>query len=686
MNRLIRIRRANKKSANGSFDVLFPQTVTQNVLRSEDGGVLEESLLKYDRHLANKLAHVNRVVSSGTPTALIISCSDKELEDNLALLVTLHTTLDAEPTISYNGSEPANIVSTVGDNISGGQIEGSTIFVIWNATLRKWFLINNDETSAMTTVTIPVRTEYVYTATSNDESVIVVPGYNSGEDDIIVNYNQTVLRPTIDYDTLIRGAIRLLNFKLNLGETLHFQVTKYVESTRKGLFKYRIDTRYVTYTIPEDNTTSLSLDTLGSDPSAVTVNYNQTVLRNGIDYNLNSRGKLELINLTLNTGELLHFTITDFIEIADARVTSRGIYSYVIETNTVSYVSKEDGLTKISLPDIGNDEYHVTVNHHQMVLRNGIDYKIDENEDLVLLNMTLDKNDIFVFSIMRYTEKAGILHANAGGSSGTYRYQLNVLHESYTATEDGVALITVPNFNHKRDHIAVIKDNHYLIQDMDYAIDELGNIVLLKKSLNTGESIYFTILEGAMVDVPRFNISDASGDGKDIHVDISYSEISDFYTLMLRVPFTVENAPTLKTVNGPAEPILGPNNEPIAGGNKTGSFLYLVYNKMNHSWYSLGDSRLNMVSDNTPKIIKTGISNFSGQINDVVENGYAETAVLHNLGTIPVKFEVTPCEHPSIKFGKVQPIGDIWCYADTKYLYVGNSGTSTSKFKWTIYQ
>ena len=367
-------------------------------------------------------------------------------------------------------------------------------------------------------------------------------------------------------------------------------------------------------------------------------------------------------------------------------MTSRGIYSYVIETNTVSYVSKEDGLTKISLPDIGNDEYHVTVNHHQMVLRNGIDYKIDENEDLVLLNMTLDKNDILVFSIMRYTEKAGILHANAGGSNGTYRYQLNVLHESYTATEDGVALITVPNFNHKRDHIAVIKDNHYLIQDMDYAIDELGNIVLLKKSLNTGESIYFTILEGAMVDVPRFNISDASGDGKDIHVDISYSEISDFYTLMLRVPFTVENAPTLKTVNGPAEPILGPNNEPIAGGNKTGSFLYLVYNKMNHSWYSLGDSRLNMNSDNTPKIIKTGISNFSGQINDVVENGYAETAVLHNLGTIPVKFEVTPCEHPSIKFGKVQPIGDIWCYADTKYLYVGNSGTSTSKFKWTIYQ
>ena len=193
MNRLIRIRRANKKSANGSFDVLFPQTVTQNVLRSEDGGVLEESLLKYDRHLANKLAHMTRVVSSGTPTALIVSCSDKELEDNLALLVTLHTTLDAEPTISYNGSEPANIVSTVGDNISGGQIEGSTIFVIWNATLRKWFLINNDETSAMTTVTIPVKTEYVYTATSNDESVIVVPGYNSGEDDIIVNYNQTIL-------------------------------------------------------------------------------------------------------------------------------------------------------------------------------------------------------------------------------------------------------------------------------------------------------------------------------------------------------------------------------------------------------------------------------------------------------------------------------------------------------------
>lgn len=686
MNRLIRIRRANKKSANGSFDVLFPQTVTQNILRSENGGVLEESLLKYDRHLADKLSHMDRALSFGTPKALSIICKNRELVDNFAVLVTLHTTLESEPTLSYNGGEPANIVSTTGDNISGGQIEGSTLFVIWNAKLQKWFLINNDQTSAMTTVTIPVKTEYVYTATSNDETMIAVPGYNSSEDTIVINYSQTVLRPMIDYDTLVKGAIRLIGFSLKYGETLHFQITKYVETTRKGLFKYRIETRYETVISEGDNVSVFNVPNVGTDPSVVTVNYNQTILRQGIDYNLNSKGKLELHNLTLNTGELLHFTITNYIETSDARISSRGTFSYVIETNMVSYISKDDGVTKISLPDIGNDEYHVVVNHHQLILRNGIDYKIDKNGDLVLLNMVLDQNDMLVFTVTRYTEKAGILHANSGGSSGTHRYQLNVLHESYTATEDNVALINVPNFNHKRDHIAVIQNNHYLIQDMDYAIDELGNIVLLKKSLNIGDSIYFTILEGAMVDVPRFNISDASGNGKNLTVDISYSEINDFYTLMLRIPFRIEDAPTLKCIDGPAEPILGPNNEPIAGGNESGSFLYLVRNNLTKSWYSLGDSRLNMNSDNAPKVIMTGVSQFSGQLDDVVDNGYAETAIPHNLNMVPTKYDVTPCEPPSIVNGEIQTIGDIWCHADTKYLYVGNSGTSTSRFKWTIYQ
>ena len=62
MNRLFRIRRFNKKK--GIFDILFPQTVTQNVLRRDDGGVLEDYLVDYDKNII--MWNVNRHSTSTT--------------------------------------------------------------------------------------------------------------------------------------------------------------------------------------------------------------------------------------------------------------------------------------------------------------------------------------------------------------------------------------------------------------------------------------------------------------------------------------------------------------------------------------------------------------------------------------------------------------------------------------------
>ena len=58
MVRIFRMRRFNPKSLNGKFDYLFPQTLTTNILRSEDGGVLESDLVRYDRHLGDKVKHL----------------------------------------------------------------------------------------------------------------------------------------------------------------------------------------------------------------------------------------------------------------------------------------------------------------------------------------------------------------------------------------------------------------------------------------------------------------------------------------------------------------------------------------------------------------------------------------------------------------------------------------------------
>ena len=66
MNRFIRMRKYNPSSNSGKFDVLFPQTITTNILRSNDHSVLESDLDNYDRHLENPVMHLNRALSEGT--------------------------------------------------------------------------------------------------------------------------------------------------------------------------------------------------------------------------------------------------------------------------------------------------------------------------------------------------------------------------------------------------------------------------------------------------------------------------------------------------------------------------------------------------------------------------------------------------------------------------------------------
>ena len=70
MYRLFRMRRYNPKSINDKYDFLFPQAITTNILRNENGGVLESDLLQYDRHLEDSILHLNRALSSGSARAL----------------------------------------------------------------------------------------------------------------------------------------------------------------------------------------------------------------------------------------------------------------------------------------------------------------------------------------------------------------------------------------------------------------------------------------------------------------------------------------------------------------------------------------------------------------------------------------------------------------------------------------
>src|SRR5699024_1253566 len=95
MNRIFRIRRWNPKE--NTYDTLFPQTVTPNVLRRENGGVLESFLTAYDHHLFESVRHINHAVSKGNERHFIVHIRNVPLRDGLPLLLTVHTSIECEP-------------------------------------------------------------------------------------------------------------------------------------------------------------------------------------------------------------------------------------------------------------------------------------------------------------------------------------------------------------------------------------------------------------------------------------------------------------------------------------------------------------------------------------------------------------------------------------------------------------
>lgn len=603
MNRLIRMRKYNPKNLSGKFDVLFPQTVSSNIIRSENGGVLESDLLQYDRHLGDNNEHLNRALSEGTARALSVRIPGTVLVDGFPLLLTLHVGLECEPTLSFNGGEPMPIISASGDRIPGGQMEGTTIFLVWNKGLQKWILMSSDNFVDVTKVVLPVVSEYAYAAQSDGEEIVVIPGFNKKSDKLEVNYGQTILRKDIDYEYVKSAidAIHLIDMTLDKGDVLYFQITKFIVTARRGHYRYELKA-------------------------------------------------------------------TDF-----------------------PVAATEDAQSVFSIPAEADGCHSMVVNYSQTILRNNLDYTIDPVEHTITLNdFVLPKDDVLVFTITRFQEAPGELVPNNWGATGNYRYSLNVIHGSYVATEDHIAVFPVPEFNFKKDDISLIKDNKLYIYDVDYTIDEIGNIVLLKTELNTDDEIFFTILQGAMMDVPDFNVIEANGyDGQHILLNMNYSVLCNFYVLLIRLKHDLLDAPTIKCIDGPAEMICDCFHEPIRKGYKKGSYLWVVYSESEHLWYSLSHSQVDISTLVPQHIHATGESTFLGQADDPGPGEFMEQKIRHGMvdkegrGVTPDRVDIMPSEPGYDADGVLTPIGDIWTHADDTFLYVGNTGKAVSHFRWS---
>lgn len=623
---IVRIRKANKDTKE--WDLLYPYTSSQAVERPT-GGLQEDYNLLYDDHIVDSSKHVYRATSSGMPSTIAVNVPNVELIDQLAVIIKLHTDLSAEPTLSYNGEPAANIIASDGANISGGQIAGTSIMVIWLEAQQKWLLVNNDLDNNTTHAVLPVVSYYTYTAKIDGETVIPVTGYNRAEDRIDVNYNQTILQPGNHYTTLQDNSLMLLNgLSLMQGETVFITITKFVECIRRGFRKFTLDTSNVKIDIAE-------------------------------------------------------------------------------ETKT------------LAVPEFGDGDYEMIINLNQTILREGIDYERDFGAKAINLlgERSFAPGDQIVYTISRYVEELG----NVGGilpSVGNYQQIVKPIYESFTATVDGTTRIIVPSYDPYRDDLVVVLDNYVLVgQGVDYSETVDGEIILIGRSLSEGDTIYFRIIKGMKLDATPYTIVNGTGDGKDILVSISDAGLWDNYTLAVKVPATIEEAPTLKLLDGPARNILDCSGEPLhAGAIVAGAYLMTIFNEQADCWYAINANaaeatgfsmmslmRMSNSGDSSyAGPIATGYGNFSGAADKTILAatasseldddliGYYETVIPHNLGYTPTDYRVSPCEPPSavnVEDGLFDAyIGDIWITADASNLYVGNSGNATSKFQWFIYR
>ncbi|MCM1230259.1 MAG: hypothetical protein NC489_09000 [Ruminococcus flavefaciens] len=418
------------------------------------------------------------------------------------------------------------------------------------------------------------------------------------------------------------------------------------------------------------------------------INYGQTMLtyQRDFDYDWTRDDTIKFHEFELMKGDLIQIVWNSYTVMA-----RRGAHKYDIRDKTEHTTVKADGEQIFTLPSYAETSISVRVVYGQTLLREGLDYiRTNATNSIEIIGFETVKNDIVTFNISMLTEVDGDLLPNNWGTKGTYRYSMNVLHGEYKAKEDHITVIPVPKYDHMRDEITVIRNNHMLVYDVDYSIDLLDQIVLLTGELMTDDEIHWTIMKGAMFDVPDFNVITASGNsGQHILVDIHDEVFCNFYVLLIKLTHDLQTAPTIKGINGPARPVADCFGNPVLEGYKAGSFLWCVFNEDNQTWYSLGHGQMDITSRFPTTLTDTGIANFLG--NEIKEEWYEsdhmdEVVIPHNLGVKPEAITITPIEPPNIDPAtkKRTIIGDIWTNADDKFIYVGNSGDATSAFQWIV--
>ena len=475
------------------------------------------------------------------------------------------------------------------------------------------------------------------------------------------------------------GSILLLIWMERCGEWLLMFSDSYEDTTKVYM------PVYFTYDFiaQEDGTTLIVIPGYDSGSADLQLIYGQTILNRGVDFvpDESNRSAVRLHRMELLRDDVLHCIVTEY-----KLVTRRGYYSYELKFEDFPVTLNPD-VTELRLPYGTENASKIDVMYNQLVLTNGVDYNYDNRRSKIIFvdRSHFEPTSTIIFHCTSILEVPGIeIPRNGYMSSGTYRYKQNILHEEYIAEYSGITVIPVPHFNKEQDELTVIRDNKLLVLDVDYTIDELGQVILLTSYMNAGEQLFFTILQGTMKDVPEFMTARSMHcDGNVLSVNLSQTALRNFLHVVVMLEHDLPDQPMLKCIGGPAIPILSSSGEFLRAPFTSGSFLSLMYNDNTKRWYATGTTGqvgelIEQIEWSRP-IIKHGTANFPG--NAIIANSdemIREILIPHGMSRKPDLVYIHPSEDPTNAI-----IGNIWFTYDDRNISVGNTGSAKTEFTWT---
>ena len=191
-------------------------------------------------------------------------------------MITVRVTEDLNPgaTIIYNNGPEIPIINQDGTPLNEAILANNIIMLIYDDRRKGWILLRSTDSSIDAIISIMnerikileqtighnqvdfseklselknyidgkvtmlkarpgtiVTYPYEFTAATNTDTVNAIPNFNPTYDKLVVNYNQTILRPELDYRIETNGGITT-TFTIPAGDKLYITVIKQADATQ----------------------------------------------------------------------------------------------------------------------------------------------------------------------------------------------------------------------------------------------------------------------------------------------------------------------------------------------------------------------------------------------------------------------------------------------------------------------